>query len=933
MEQQDYNKTLNLPATDFPMRAGLPKREPAMLAAWEEGHLYEKLMEKNEGKPLYVLHDGPPYANGNIHIGTAMNKIIKDIIVRYHNIAGFKSPYVPGWDTHGLPIELKARAKAGVENAAKMSPLELRAICKEFALSYVDDQRKQFKRLGILGEWDNPYLTLAPEFEARQIEIFGEMAMKGYIYKGLKPVYWCPECQTALAEAEIEYAEDPCYSVYVKFQVIDDKGLLTAKGIEPSSTYFVIWTTTTWTLPANVAICLGPEFTYQVLHCGDEYYIMAEGLADAAMQQAGKSDYEVVASFTGAQLERMVTQHPFLPERKPLIIVGDHVTLESGTGCVHTAPGHGVEDFDVCKKYPELPVVVPVDNEGHMTQEAGAICAGMTTDQASKAIAKHMEETGSLFAMQKIIHQYPHCWRCKEPVLFRATEQWFCSVESFKDEAVKAIEGVKWIPAWGEERIKSMVRERADWCISRQRLWGVPIPIFYCESCGEPIIDRSFIQAVSDLFRREGSDGWYAYEADDILPKGAACPHCGGHHFRKESDIMDVWFDSGTSHAAVLDGRDYLKWPADIYMEGGDQYRGWFQSSLLTAVAWRGEAPYKCVLTHGWTVDGEGRKMSKSVGNVILPEEVVNEYGADILRLWVASLDYRVDVRLSKEILKQLSESYRKIRNTARFILGNIHDFTPDADSVPDEALEEVDRWALMRLNELIEQVRAAYEAFEFHDALHRMHNFCVVDMSNFYLDVLKDRLYVEKADSVTRRAAQTAIYRILNVLTRLLAPILAFTSEEIWSYMPHSRDEDSRSVLFNELPTAQKPADSAFMGKWDKIHALRDDVQKALELARTQKTIGASLDAKVTLFCKGDILAFVKSAEKLLEKVFMVSELKISEDGQGTFNGEITNLSITVEHADGNKCARCWSYSESVGQDAAHPDLCDRCANIIHSL
>lgn len=930
MEQQDYNKTLNLPVTDFPMRAGLPQREPAMLAAWEEAKLYENLMEKNEGKPLYVLHDGPPYANGDIHLGTAMNKIIKDIIVRYHNIAGFKSPYVPGWDTHGLPIELKARAKAGVENAVKMSPIELRAICREFALRYVDDQRSQFKRLGILGEWEHPYLTLAPEFEARQIEIFGEMAMKGYIYKGLKPVYWCPECQTALAEAEIEYAEDPCYSVYVKFQVIDDKGLLTAKGIDPSKTYFVIWTTTTWTLPANVAICLGPDFTYQVLKSGGEYYIMAEGLAETAMKQAGKTEYETVASFTGAELERMMTQHPFLPDRHSLVIVGDHVTLESGTGCVHTAPGHGVEDFEVCKKYPELPIVVPVDSEGRMTEEAGAVCAGMTTAQAGKAIALHMEEHGQLFAMQKIIHQYPHCWRCKEPVLFRATEQWFCSVDSFKEEAVQAIEGVKWIPAWGEERIKSMVRERADWCISRQRLWGVPIPIFYCESCGKPIIDKSFIHAVSELFRQEGSDGWYAHEADEILPDGAVCPHCGGHHFRKESDIMDVWFDSGTSHAAVLDSRDYLKWPADIYMEGGDQYRGWFQSSLLTAVAWRGQAPYKCVLTHGWTVDGEGKKMSKSLGNVILPEEVVKDYGADILRLWVASLDYRVDVRISKEILKQLSESYRKIRNTARFILGNIHDFCPDTDMVAEEALQEVDRWALMRLEELIVQVRAAYEAFEFHDALHRMHHFCVVDMSNFYLDVLKDRLYVEKTDSVSRRAAQSTIYRILNVLTRLLAPILAFTSEEIWSFLPHEKGEDTRSVLFNEIPEVEKTADPAFMEKWEKIHALREDVQKALEMARTNKTIGASLDAKVTLYCKGETLAFVKSVEELLPAVLIVSDLAIQEEGEGSFCGDFAGLSVTVEHAKGKKCARCWSYSDTVGTDTAHGDLCERCISIL---
>ncbi|HPU58142.1 MAG TPA: isoleucine--tRNA ligase, partial [Candidatus Avimonas sp.] len=625
MQKQDYNKTMNLPVTEFPMRAGLPQREPAMLQEWEKKRLYDKLMKKNEGKPLWVLHDGPPYANGDIHIGTAMNKIIKDIIVRYHNMAGYLSPFVPGWDTHGLPIELKARAKAGVENAANMPPAELRKICRDYAMQYVNGQREQFKRLGILGEWDNPYLTLSPEFEARQIEVFGEMALKGYIYKGLKPVYWCPECKTALAEAEIEYSEDPCYSVYVKFPVSDDRGILSKAGIDPKRTSFVIWTTTTWTLPANTAICLGPDFKYNVVEANGEYYIIADALCEEALSQAGITEYRVAASFKGSELEYMKAQHPFL-DRQSLIIVGDHVTLESGTGCVHTAPGHGVEDFNVAKKYKDIPVVVPVDESGRMTEEAGEICAGMTTDDANKAIGNHMEETGMLFAIKKIKHQYPHCWRCKEPVLFRATEQWFCSVESFKDDAVKAIKNVKWIPAWGEERITSMVRERSDWCISRQRLWGVPIPIFYCRDCGKPIIEREFINAVSGLFRREGSDSWYKYSANEILPEGSTCPYCGGREFEKEKDIMDVWFDSGSSHAAVLETRPYLKWPADLYLEGGDQYRGWFQSSLLTAVAWRGEAPYKEVLTHGWTVDGEGRKMSKSLGNVIVPENVVKEY-------------------------------------------------------------------------------------------------------------------------------------------------------------------------------------------------------------------------------------------------------------------------------------------------------------------
>ncbi len=927
----DYNKTLNLLQTEFPMRAGLPMREPGMLEAWDKQDFYGELMKKNEGKPLWVLHDGPPYANGDIHIGTALNKIIKDMIVRYRNMSGWNSPFVPGFDTHGLPIELKARAKAGVEKAATMSPVEIREICREYAMMYVDTQTNQFKRLGVLGEWDNPYLTLAKEFEARQIEVFGEMALKGYIYKGLKPVYWCPDCQTALAEAEIEYAEDPCYSIYVKFAVTDDKGVFAEKGIDPSKVNFVIWTTTTWTLPANVAICLGPDFTYQLIKAGDEYYVMADALSDAAMAQAKITDYEVVAEFKGYELEYMKVQHPFL-DRQSLVIVGDHVTLESGTGCVHTAPGHGVEDFDVCKKYPEIPVVVPVDNRGYMTEEAGAVCAGMKTDDANKAIAVCLEESGALFAMQKIIHQYPHCWRCKKPVLFRATDQWFCSVKSFKDETLAQIEDITWMPAWGENRIASMVSDRADWCISRQRLWGVPIPVFYCEDCGKPVIDRSFIEAVSDLFRKEGSDAWYTHEANEILPENAMCPHCGGASFRKESDIMDVWFDSGSSHAAVLKEHPYLSSPADLYMEGGDQYRGWFQSSLLTAVACTGKAPYKSVLTHGWVVDGEGKAMHKSAGNAISPSEVIDQYGADILRLWVASLDYTVDAHLSKDILKQLSESYRKIRNTARFILGNIHDFDPNTQSVADDQLEEMDRWALMRLTQLVEQVREAYEAYSFHEALHKMHNFCVVDMSNFYLDVLKDRLYVEKADSVTRRAAQTTIYRILNTLTRMLSPILAFTAEEIWGFLPHVENEDTRAVVLNEIPRAEDmvAVDDAFMARWDRIHAVREDAQKALEIARTSKLIGKSLDAQIVLYANGELLEFLGDVQSLLPSALIVSKVTISSEGEGQFAGEVEGLTMTVSHADGEKCCRCWSYDASVGADEAHPELCARCAALM---
>lgn len=926
----DYKSTLNLPKTEFAMQAGLPKREPAMLAEWEENKTYEKLMKKNEGKPRYVLHDGPPYANGDIHLGTALNKILKDIIVRYKNMSGFQAPYVPGWDTHGLPTELKARKKAGVSNSTAISDVELRKICREFALKYLDDQRTQFKRLGGIGEWENPYITLNPEFEAKQIEIFAEMASQGYIYKGLKPVYWCADCETALAEAEIEYMEDPCDSIYVKFRVTDDKGKFRALGVDPDKVSFVIWTTTTWTLPGNLAICLGPDFEYVLLQAGDEYYVMAEALAASAMQAAGMTEYTIVGKFLGADLEYMKTAHPFLP-RESLVILGEHVTLESGTGCVHTAPGHGVEDYDVCHNhYPEIPIVVPVDSHGRLTKEAGKF-EGLTTAKANAAIAEELQASGALFAIQKIIHQYPHCWRCKKPVIYRATEQWFCSVEAIKDQAVEAIRKVQWIPGWGEERIASMVRDRNDWCISRQRRWGVPIPIFYCRSCGEALISKEAMHAVADLFRKEGSDAWYCRDANEILPAGTSCPNCGGTAFSKELDIMDVWFDSGVSHAAVCDTRPYLHWPADLYLEGADQYRGWFQSSLLTSVAWRGTAPYKAVVTHGWVVDGEGRKMSKSLGNGIDPKEIISQYGADILRLWVASSDYHADIRISKEILKQLSDAYRKIRNTARFILGNLNGFDPDRDAVGEEAMLPIDSWALYAFNELVRKMRQGYDTFEFHQAFHALHNFCVVDMSNFYLDVIKDRLYVEKADSVERRAAQTAMYRILDGLTRLMSPILAFTSDEIWHAMPHRACDDRENVVFNLMPEVQDlSAQKDFIAGWDQIHAIRDVVKKALELARAEKVIGASLDAKVVLFCDEAVYAFAKSVEEELAAAFIVSQIEICQGGDGTYRGEVPGLSVTVMHADGEKCPRCWSYGTTVGSDAAFPEVCARCAKAL---
>lgn len=918
---QDYNSTLNLPKTDFPMRAGLPKSEPVMLKHWEEEKVYEKLMEKNEGKPLFVLHDGPPYANGNIHLGHALNKTLKDFIVRYKNMTGFKAPFVPGWDTHGLPTELKARKEAGVSNSTTISDVELRKICRDFALGYLNDQREQFKRLGGIGEWDNPYITLLKEFEATQIEIFAEMACKGYIYKGLKPVYWCPDCKTALAEAEIEYAEDPCHSIYVKFNVTDDLGKFSAMGIDPSKVNFVIWTTTTWTLPGNVAICVGPNFEYSIIKSGAEYYVMASELYKNAMADADITEYEVVATIKGSELEYMKTAHPFM-DRTSVVIVGDHVTLESGTGCVHTAPGHGVEDFEVCRNYPEIPIIVPVDADGKLTADAGQF-EGLTTDQANKPIAEHLEKIGALFALKKIIHQYPHCWRCKKPVLFRATDQWFCSVDDFKDAAIEAIKTVKWIPGWGQDRITSMVRERRDWCISRQRKWGVPIPIFFCKDCGEPYIDRDAMMAVADLFRKEGSDAWFEKTAAEILPQNTKCKKCGSTNFDKEKDIMDVWFDSGSSHAAVLEERPYLQRPADLYLEGADQYRGWFQSSLLTSVATNGKSPYKAVLTHGWVVDGDGKKMSKSLGNGIDPVDVINEYGADVLRLWVASSDYHVDVRISKNILKQLSESYRKIRNTARYILGNLNDFNPDTDSVQLDELYPIDRWAVSKLNDLIDTVSAGYDAYEFHRVYHSIHNFCVVDMSNFYLDVLKDRLYTEKADSQARRAAQTTIYIILDAMTRMISPILAYTSDEIWKFMPHCSDSDPTCVLFNDMPNhIDIDITKEFTETWDRIHMLRDTVKKSIETAVKEKTVRTSLEAKLTLSCDGEEYDFIKSVEDELKTAFIVSDVKIVKGG--------STLTVLVEKAEGEKCERCWVHSETVGKNSDHPTLCARCAGIL---
>ena len=916
---QDYNNTLNLPKTDFPMRGNLPKREPETLEKWEKERLYYKMIEKNKGKKTYILHDGPPYANGEIHLGTALNKTLKDFIVKYKNMSGFCAPYVPGWDTHGLPIELKAMKSIGVENGA-IPPVELRKHCHDFAMMHVQNQMKQFKRLGTIGDYDYPYLTLRPEFEARQVEVFGEMAKRGYMYKGLKPVYWCPDCNTALAEAEIEYSNDPCYSIYVKFNVTDDKGIFSGMGLDTSKIYFVIWTTTTWTIPGNLAICLGPEYNYTLVHVGDEYYVMAEELVKTTMETAGITEYTTEGIFTGAELEGMKTKHPLYDRPSP-IIVGDHVTLESGTGCVHTAPGYGVEDFEVCKNYDDIGIIVCVDAKGRQTAEAGEF-EGMDTDTANKAIAAKLTEVGAMLATQKIVHQYPHCWRCNSPIIYRATEQWFCSVNDFKDEAIKAIEEVQWIPEWGEDRIKGMVRDRSDWCISRQRTWGVPIPIVYCKDCGKPIVNDETISAIADLFRKEGSDAWWTREASEFIPAGVKCK-CGCSEFTKEYDIMDVWFDSGVSHTAVMDEFDSLSWPADLYLEGADQYRGWFQSSLLTSVVYKGTAPYKAVCTHGWVVDGEGKTMHKSLGNGIDPSEITDQYGADILRLWVASSDYHSDIRISKTILSQLSDAYKKIRNTARFILGNLgngNGFNPDTDSVSDDKLTELDKWALMRLDALIDKVNEGYQAFDFHIAFHAIHNFCVIDMSNFYLDIIKDRLYCEKEDSELRRAAQTAMYRILSAVARLAAPIISFTAEEIWQFMPHTSADDTESVFLNQMPEKSGIEFSeAFIEKWNFIYATRESANKALEDARNEKIIGKSLEAKIIIKSSEADFERYSDLAKQLTEILIVSDIEIEKnDGETVFE---------VAKAEGGKCERCWCYSKYVGENHEHPTLCQRCA------
>ena len=912
----DYNKTINLPKTDFPMRAGLPNREPAMLENWEKLDLYHELLKKNEGKPLYSLHDGPPFSNGDLHMGHALNKSIKDFMVRSAAMRGYYTPFIPGWDNHGMPIE-SAIIKKNKLNRKKMSVPEFRSACRDFAQHYIDVQMAGFKRMGVIGDWEHPYKTMDPAFEAEEVRVFGEMYKKGVIYKGLKPVYWCPHDETALAEAEIEYQEDPVTTVYVKFPMHDDQGKLSA--YDKSKLYFVIWTTTIWTLPGNLAIALHPRDSYALVKApGGEVYIMAEALVEKVMKVAGIEEYEIAETHPGSFFEYMLADHPFLPKTSQLVLA-EYVTMESGTGCVHTAPGFGADDYQTCKRY-GMEMVVPVNDQGRHTDYAGKY-AGMTTDESNPAILADMRESGALLASEDIVHSYPHCWRCKNPIIFRATPQWFCSVDSFKDAAVAATDDVRWVPAWGKDRMISMIKERSDWCISRQRRWGLPIPVFYCEDCGKPVCDDAAIEAVSRLFAAEGSNAWYEKPAEEILPDGYKCPHCGGARFTKEEDTLDGWFDSGSTHFASMQ-KDQGFWPATVYMEGLDQYRGWFQSSLLTAVGALGKgAPFKECVTHGWTVDGEGKAMHKSLGNGVDPNEVFKKYGADMIRLWAGSADYHADVRCSDNILKQLSQNYLKFRNTARYCLGNLSGFDPNNLVAPEEMLE-LDRWAVTRLNALIEKCETAYENYEFHVVSHAINDFCVVELSSFYLDIIKDRLYCDETNGISRRSAQTALWMILDTMTKIFAPILAFTCDEIWLAMPHRDGDDPRNVLLNVMnkPFPAYALDDGDMAKWDELIKLRDSVNSALETARAEKKIGKSLEARVTVDLPSSLAG--RTDEEALADLFIVSQVSVSREAAG----------VRVEPAQGAKCERCWKILPSVGSDSEHPTLCGRCGAVLRT-
>lgn len=940
----DYSKTLHLPQTEFPMRGNLPQKEPQFVEFWQNNDLYEKRVEKRrkEGAPSFVLHDGPPYANGQIHIGHALNKTLKDIIVRYRHMAGYEANYIPGWDTHGLPIEYAVLKDSG-EDRDKLTPLELRKQCLEYAKKWIGIQKTDFIRLGVIGDFHHPYLTFDPHLEAKQLEVFGEMANKGFIYKGKKAVYWCTHCETALAEAEIEYKDRKSPSIYVKYPALDVKGLQ-PEGVDLSKVFAVIWTTTPWTIPASLYISVNPKFTYVWVHNkdADEYYLMNKELAPKALEESKVENYEFVGrEMLGEELDLATFKHPLaVYDRTVYVLEGNHVTLDAGTGCVHTAPGHGVDDFEVYKTYEnqgklKQDVVCPVDEKGKMTKEAGEFLEGKTIWEAEGPVIAALAHENHLLGKKSLHHQYAHCWRCKNPVIYRATDQWFASINDFREKALEAVDNTRFIPSWGHDRLFNMIRDRQDWCISRQRSWGVPIPAFYCDDCGKWIITPETMKKVEEIVEKEGTDAWWARSAEELLPENFSCPHCGGKHFHKEKDIMDVWFDSGSTWNGVL-RYPYPEWEgakyqADLYLEGADQHRGWFHSSLLTSVAVNGYAPYKAVLTHGFTMDGEGRKMSKSVGNVVAPQDIINKYGADVLRLWISSVDYQGDVRLSDKIVKSMSDVYRKIRNTFRYLLGNLYDFHPATDSVAYEDMEELDKWALLRLEQVKETVLKAYDDYQFHVMYHAVHNFCTVDLSSIYLDILKDRLYTEKADSKLRRSAQTAMYEILTSLVRLVAPVLCFTAEEVWQALPNSENKEW-SVHVCDMPKLnEKYHDKALAEKWKKRLALRSVAMKALEEARQAKVIGHPLDAEVTIYAEGEDLSILKDMEKELADFLLVSQAKIVEGvanaPENAASNEAGTVKASVAVCELEKCERCWKRTGDV-QGEEH--ICQRCAHVL---
>ncbi|MGX9133589.1 isoleucine--tRNA ligase [Rummeliibacillus sp. JY-2-4R] len=914
----EYKNTLLMPKTDFPMRGNLPNNEPKIQEKWEEMDINAKVLERTKDRPAFILHDGPPYANGDLHMGHALNKVLKDMINRHRSMTGYYVPYVPGWDTHGLPIEQALTNKG--HDRKKMSIAEFRELCKDYAYEQVSRQREQFMRIGVRGDWKNPYITLKPEFEARQIGVFGAMAKKGYIYKGLKPVYWSPSSESALAEAEIEYKDIKSPSIYVAFNVLDGKGVVN------NDEKFIIWTTTPWTMPANLGISVNPEFTYVVVKANGAKYIVAKGLLEKVAEKIGWENPEIDREIQGADLENVTAKHP-LYDRESLIMLGDHVTLEAGTGCVHTAPGHGEDDYQVGKRY-GLEILSVVDHKGCLTEDAGEF-AGMFYDKANKPICEKLDEVGALLNLSFFTHSYPHDWRTKKPVIFRATPQWFASIDKFRPELLQAIRDTSFTPVWGETRLYNMIRDRGDWCISRQRAWGVPIPVFYAEN-GEEIITEETISHVQELFREHGSNIWFQKTAKELLPEGFTHPGSPNGEFTKENDIMDVWFDSGSTHQGVLEERPELRYPADLYLEGSDQYRGWFNSSLITSVAMNGHAPYKGLLSHGFVLDGDGRKMSKSLGNIIAPSKVMNQYGADILRLWVASVDYTADVRISMDMLKQVSEVYRKIRNTLKFLHGNLHDFNPNTDYVAYEDLREVDQYMYMELQNLIKTARVAYDNYEFATVYKAVNNFVATELSSFYLDIAKDVVYIEGVDQHARRAMQSVMYDTLDALLKLLTPIIPHTTDEMWSYLQYT---DVESVQLTDMPAAvEKENFAALTEKWAKIMNVRNVVLKALEEARNAKTIGKSLEAKVTVYGVDEALELLNDANINFAQLNIVSEFVVGTSLNDAPENAVKTekVAVTVEKAEGEKCERCWTISKTVGHNHNHPTLCEHCADVV---